>query len=417
LNAPGRRTRRATLADLPAIETLLGSAGLPTEGVAAILEGSRAGDFVVTEAPDGLLGCAAIETHRRRGLLRSVAVREDQRGRGVGEALVLDRIRRARALRLETLHLLTTSAAEWFRRFDFRVVERADVPEEIRAASEFAEACPASATVMVLSLASPVAFVLVRTQFAGNLGMVCRVAKSFGFPDVRLVQPSLDPASPEARWFAHGGEDVLDGVRVFADLPAAVADCFRSMGTTARRRHWNRPMREPTDAAEEFREASAERRLAVVFGPEDDGLSNDELALCDAAISIPRPAATGATLSLPAAATIVAWEIAKARGLELPPPIGRAEKVRRARRPLATSELSELANLVATSLEEIGLHPLPDAARFRGSIRDFLARARPTHADRIFLRHLVAQIGKWKRRIAGEARRGSAAMLHDRERT
>ena len=225
----------------------------------------------------------------------------------------------------------------------------------------------------------------------------------------------LDPASPEARWFAHGAEDVLDGVRVLDALGDALADCFRSMCTSARRRHWNRPMREPLEAAEDFRDAAPERKLAVVFGPEDDGLSNDELALCDSAISVPRAPATGATLSLPAAATIVGWEIAKARGVELPPPVGPSQKVERMRRALATSELGELADLVATSLEGIGLHPLPDAIRFRGSVRDFLARARPTHADRIFLRHLFAQLEKWKRRIAGEARRGTTGMLHDRE--
>lgn len=414
LNAPGRRTRTASSADLPAIESLLKSAELPLEGVAAILQGTDGG-FAVTEAPDGLLGCAAIEIHGKRGLLRSVAVRADQRGRGVGEGLVLSRIGRARDLGLETLHLLTTSAAEWFPRFGFRPVERADVPEEIRATWEFTVHCPSSAAVLGLSLASPVVFVLVRGQFAGNLGMVCRAAKAFGFPEVRLVRPVLDVSSPEARWFAHGAEDVLDGVRVFDSLPDALADCFRSIGTTARRRHSNRPMREPAEAVDELRDAAPERKLAVVFGPEDDGLSNHELALCDFVLSIPRPAATGATLSLPASATIVAWEIAKARGVSLPPPIGRADLVERTRRPLTTSDVGELVELVATSLEAIGLHPLPDAIRFRGSIRDFLARARPTHGDRIFLRHLFAQLEKWKRRIAGEARRGTAAMLHDRE--
>lgn len=407
--------RPGTPADAPAIEALLRSAELPFEGVPALLDG-RGGGFVVMEAPDALLACAAIEVHGRRGLLRSVAVREDLRGRGVGEALVLERIRQARSLGLETVHLLTTTAASWFPRFGFREIPRDDVPAEIRATWEFSVHCPESAKVLALSLASPVVFVLVRTQFAGNLGMVCRAAMTFAFPEVRLVRPVLDVASPEARWFAHGAEEALDRVRVFDSLEAAVADCFRSIATTARRRHSNRPLREPGAAAEDFREASPERRLAVVFGPEDDGLSNEEIARCDSVISIPRAPATGATLSLPAAATIVAWEIAKARGLELPSPIGRPAAVERAKRALTTSELEGVVDLVATSLEEIGLRPLPDTLRFRGSIRDFLARSRPTEADRVFLRHLFAQLAKWKGRVAGEARRGGPGMLGGRER-
>ncbi len=398
MNAPGRRLRPATADDLPAIKRLLEDAGLPTEGVRDLLGGG----LVVSEAPDALVGCAALEVHGSHGLIRSVAVIPEGRGRGAGEALVLDRIRRARELRLTSVHLLTTSAAAWFSRFGLSPVAREQVPEEIRESWEFAVHCPSHASVMAMSLVSPIVFVLVRPQFAGNLGMVCRAATAFGYGEVRVVQPVLDLRKPEGRWFAHGAEATMDDVRVFESLAKALEGCFRSVATTARRRHWNRAMHEPHELGDLFREATAERRLAIVFGPEDDGLANDEVARCDAMLTIPRPLAVGATLSLPAAATIVAWEIARARGVNLLPAPGREDAFDRQRRELSTSELESFVNSVAEAAEELGLRPQPDAARFRGTLRDFFARAKPTHADRAFLRHLFAQLGKWKRRIRGE---------------
>jgi amino-acid N-acetyltransferase len=411
LNAPGRRIRAAEPADLPVVSALLEASGLPVEGVADLLDGSLA----ISEAPDGPCGCAALEVHGRHALLRSVAVARDRQGRGVGEGLVLDRILRARRLRLESVHLLTTSAAGWFPRFGFRPVDRADVPAEIRASWEFSTHCPASAAVMALPLASPVAFVLVRPQFAGNLGMVCRAAAAFGLADVRVVRPVLDPGAPEARRFAHGAEETLDAVEVFDSLDGALHDCFRVVATTARRRHWNRAMHEPAGLAELFREATPARKLAVALGPEDHGLSNDEIARCDVLVSIPRPRAMGASLSLPAAATILAWEIAKARGATLAVPPGRGEAIGRTKRPLDTSELGGFVESVATALEGIGLRPQPDAARFRGTLRDFFARARPTEADRVFLRHLFAQLGKWKRGVLEGARRETSRAARGRD--
>jgi TrmH family RNA methyltransferase len=327
----------------------------------------------------------------------------------VGESLVFDRIREARRQRLVSLHLLTVSAAGWFPRFGFREVPRDEVPGEIRGTGEFSVHCPSTATVMELLLASPLVFVLVRPQFTGNLGMICRAATAFGFADVRIVQPALDLEKPEGRWFAHGAEETLDAVGTFASLDEALHDCHRAVATTARRRHWNRALREPAEMTEWFAEASAERKLALVFGPEDHGLSNEDMARCDALVSIPRPPAISASLSLPASATILAWEAARARGATLAVPARREVAVARSKRRLSTGELTSFVEQVAVALEGIGLKTQPDAVRFRGTLRDFFARAQPTEADRVFLRHLVAQLSKWKRAVLGQAPRGEVA--------
>jgi TrmH family RNA methyltransferase len=256
-------------------------------------------------------------------------------------------------------------------------------------------------------LDSRVVFVLVGARSPGNVGAVCRVAKTFGFPVVRLVSPRLTADPAEAQRLAHGAEDVLEAMPTHATLPEAVVDCFRSIATTARRRDWTRPVHSPGDLAG-LADADSGRPLALVFGPEDRGLTNEELSVCDEIVSIPLPDDAGASLSLPAAAAILAYELSRGGEGATDRPAGRSDRSARGSRPLETAELDSLLDEIGASLDEIGFRPRPNAVRFRGSLRDFLARARPTLGDRLFLRHLFAQIGKWKRRVASEARRASA---------
>jgi TrmH family RNA methyltransferase len=248
-------------------------------------------------------------------------------------------------------------------------------------------------------MSSPVAFVLVGTRSPGNLGAVCRVAKTFGFPDVRLVAPRFTAAEREAIALAHGAEDVLAAAPVFETLPEALVGCFRSVATTARPRDSNRPVLTPSAWADD---PPADGPYALVFGPEDRGLSNEDLAACDEVLSIPLPEGTGATLSLPAAASILAYELSRALG-RLGAPAGRSERSRRGARELSAEELDSLLGTVEATLSEIGFRPRPSADRFRGSLRDFLSRARPTVGDRLLLRHVFAQVGKWRRRWTGRA--------------
>lgn len=130
--------------DLAEARELVRGAGLPAEG----LEDQFASGFVGARTGGRLVGIAGLEVHGRDGLLRSVAVVPEARGRGLGEALVRDRIACAERLGLESVHLLTTDASGFFERLGFRPTDRAAVPAGIRATREFAEVCPASAVAM-----------------------------------------------------------------------------------------------------------------------------------------------------------------------------------------------------------------------------------------------------------------------------
>lgn len=139
--------RRAGAGDWITLEALLTGAGLPLAGARDHLEG-----FLVAERGGRLVGSAAMERHGRAGLLRSVAVAEEERGRGTGMALVERLLAEARAASLSSVVLLTTTAERFFTRFGFEVTDRAAVPDPVRASEEFRGACPASATVMQLAL-------------------------------------------------------------------------------------------------------------------------------------------------------------------------------------------------------------------------------------------------------------------------
>ncbi|ACO45977.1 arsenic resistance N-acetyltransferase ArsN2 [Deinococcus deserti] len=140
--------RPATPADLSAIEALLTAAGLPVEGVRDHMSG-----FLLAEDLTGLAGVAAIEGYGKQGLLRSVAVREDHRGTGLGVQLTRALIDRARHSGLSTLVLLTTTAEHFFPKFGFVRISREEVPLDVFASREFQGACPACAVVMQLDLA------------------------------------------------------------------------------------------------------------------------------------------------------------------------------------------------------------------------------------------------------------------------
>lgn len=135
--------RRATDADLPAMERLLTSAALPLDGAA-----SAFATGVVACDGDRLIGGAAIEPFGGTALLRSVAVEADQRGRGVGQAVVTAAESLARDGGAETLILLTDSAAPWFERLGYEPIERGSVGGPVASSIEFTTACSTSAVAM-----------------------------------------------------------------------------------------------------------------------------------------------------------------------------------------------------------------------------------------------------------------------------
>lgn len=141
-------TLRAPRADdLSSVVELLASCALPSVGVT----GQFGDAYVLAESEARIVGVAGIEDHNGNWLLRSVAVAPHMRGRGVGDALVLDRLEWARGRHIAPVFLLTTSAADYFARYGFISTDRSSAPAAIAECDEFKHVCPSSATFMILA--------------------------------------------------------------------------------------------------------------------------------------------------------------------------------------------------------------------------------------------------------------------------
>jgi len=134
--------RMAQGRDLPAIIALLTQCGLPSGDLnAANLSG-----FELALGPDDrIVGIAGLDVSTDGALLRSLAVVPDWRGKAIGEALVARREAAARLAEVDTIYLLTTTAADYFRRLDYADVPRETVPPAVAAHVQFRSICPASA--------------------------------------------------------------------------------------------------------------------------------------------------------------------------------------------------------------------------------------------------------------------------------
>ncbi len=128
--------------------------------------------------------------------------------------------------------------------------------------------------------------VLVETSHSGNIGAVARAMKNMGLGNLWLVNPCTFPDETSyAR--AAGASDVLDRAQVVSSLDEALADCVLVMGTSARGRKVPWPVCAPPEAAAAAAGHAEDGAVALVFGRENHGLSNDELQRCHYHIHIP----------------------------------------------------------------------------------------------------------------------------------
>jgi amino-acid N-acetyltransferase len=144
--------------DLPAVLALLERAGLPPDGLR-----DHVPTTLVARDANSIVGSAALELYGDAALLRSVAEDEVWRGRGLGHQLTRAALDLARQHGVETVYLLTETATDFFLRFGFQPIARAEVAPAVQRSVEFTSACPASAAVLALDLHSSATAVLLNT--------------------------------------------------------------------------------------------------------------------------------------------------------------------------------------------------------------------------------------------------------------
>ena len=149
--------------------------------------------------------------------------------------------------------------------------------------------------------------VLIETSHPGNIGGVARAMKNMGLAQLVLVAPKQYP-DPQANWRAVSAIDVLENARVVNTLEEAIGDCGFVVGASAKERRIPWPVLDARRAAAEIGGASQRCDVAVLFGREDNGLSNEELMRCNLHLAIPT-SDVYSSLNLAMAVQIVCYEL------------------------------------------------------------------------------------------------------------
>ncbi len=158
-----------------------------------------------------------------------------------------------------------------------------------------------------------ISFILVEPAVPENVGAAARALMTMGFDRLTVVN-SVVHLKPEARWLAHGSEDILESIKSCDTLHEAVAEADLVIGTTAKRRriyadHY--PCYELPGIISQ--KAEMVENISVVFGREESGLTNEELKLCHIFSGIPMKGSYP-SLNLAQAVMIYAWELSGLRG-------------------------------------------------------------------------------------------------------
>jgi tRNA/rRNA methyltransferase len=229
--------------------------------------------------------------------------------------------------------------------------------------------------------------VLVRTEVEGNIGAVARLVSNFGAGQLVLVDPQCDPLGDQARRLAAGAVEVLQQARQVPDLAMALADCVASAATSALTGGLFRRQSvvTPAQAAQQLVRDLNNGPVALVFGPEPVGLSNDEIRQCQSLIHIPTHSRYPA-LNLAQAVAVCLYQLHETWRTRTPEPAT----------PVANHEELERA---WQALEQ-GLHAIGYLRGSRGpallhALRHLLSRARPSPMEARLLLGLGRQM-QWR---------------------
>ena len=157
--------------------------------------------------------------------------------------------------------------------------------------------------------------VLVRTYHPGNIGSAARAMKTMGLTNLVLVNP-LDFPSDEATKMAASADDVLKSAILCNSVYDAVKDCTVVIASTARSRDYDLPELTPEESAEQLFLSAKKNKVALVFGPERMGLSNDDLQFAKYRVTIPANPEYS-SLNLAAAVQTLSYEIFKQHTIKI----------------------------------------------------------------------------------------------------
>lgn len=241
-----------------------------------------------------------------------------------------------------------------------------------------------------------IVIVLHRPQDVVNIATTVRAMINMGLARLRLVAPD-DYDAYRIGGIAHGSEWLLERIEFFDTLESAVADASHIVGTTARRRTAAYVWRYPRDAAGPLitRASSGEGPVAVVFGREDKGLSNEDLDRCNELLVVPT-SERHTSMNLAQAVLLVAYELRLAALADAPP----LPRPKRKSPPARPTDLDVLFHDVAETLQLIEFFKTREPESIMRTVRALTRRAEPSAREANLVRAMAIEVRKYISRQA-----------------
>lgn len=236
------------------------------------------------------------------------------------------------------------------------------------------------------NLLSNIRIVLCRPSHPGNIGAAARAMKTMGLSQLFLVNPKKFP-HPDAEAMASGAADLLVRAQVCDSLEAALSGCVLALGTSTRQRDLQTALLTPEQAARQALSEAQAGRVAIVFGNETFGLSKEELARCQALMTI-QANPEYSSLNLGAAVQVMAYELRRSA-------LGETH----AQPELDAADLAEVERFYAhleQTLVEIGFLNPASPKRLMPKLRRLFSRTRLQKEEINILRGMLAAMASSK---------------------
>lgn len=238
--------------------------------------------------------------------------------------------------------------------------------------------------------------VLVNTSHPGNIGGAARAMKNMGLSRLVLVQPEDFP-SREAYSRASGADDILEQAQVVETLDEALAGCSLVMGTSARERHIPWPLLDPRESAQQALHTLDEGgEVALMFGREYAGLTNEELQRCHYHVHIPADPAFS-SLNLAAAVQVLSYEMRMSwLGRQgQPTKMDKREAHQEVNSvPVTAEELESFYQHLEQTLTEVGFLNPERPRHLMARLRRLYGRSQVTKLEMNILRGILTETGK-----------------------